>query len=167
MMVTAAWRGTRDRMISLWCGVIALIKNVHSPSWACDLLPVLGEGPAKMSLVKVPDKFSTTLQATVFHTRQLFVHCDYSCGDVSIWRNVNTLQDERVELTWGIERTTEDEKVSNVHGTALVKHCHVRTPVIVQKKQQPTAMRLSNRFKVPARIKRFAFQLHSLIWNRW
>lgn len=89
MMVTVAQRGTRDRMISLWCGVIAVINNLHSPSSA--LLPVLGEGPAKMSLVKVPDKFSTTLQVTLFHTRQLFGHCVYSCGDVSNWRNVNTL----------------------------------------------------------------------------
>lgn len=67
MMATVARRGKRNRMISLWDGTTAVIKKVHSPRWACDLLPVFGGGPAKMSLVRVPYNYSKTLQGTAFH----------------------------------------------------------------------------------------------------
>lgn len=114
-------------MISLWDGTTAVIKNVPSPRWACDLLPVFGEGPAKMSLVKVPCNYSKTLQGTAFRGTAVRPVC--------------------LQL-WCRQHPEGEKKGFNVHGTVLVKHCHVRTPV-------------------PVRMERFAFQLHSPIWNPW
>ena len=58
VVVSSAQRSTGYRMVCLPNCTIAVIKSVHSPSGACDLLSVFGESPAKMSLVKVPKDHS-------------------------------------------------------------------------------------------------------------
>ena len=133
MVVSSAQRSTGDRMVCLPNCAITVIKNVHTPSGACDLLSVFGENPAQMSLIEIPKAHSESVRVSTFHPRQLFRQCVLSCGDVSLRRNVNTDEEERVELTGGIEWATEYEESFNVNRTVLMQHCHVGTPAIVHK----------------------------------
>ena len=109
MVISFAQRSPGDRMVRLPNSAITVIKSVHFPSSACDLLSVFGESPAKVSLVEVPKHHSQTVREFALHPRQLFGQCVHCCGDVSIRGNVNTHENERIKLTGGIEWTTEYE----------------------------------------------------------
>lgn len=108
-VVSFAQGSTWYRMVCLPNSPVAVVKNIYSPSGACDLLSVFWVGPAKMSHVKVFSDHSKTVQVFALHPRQLFRQCVLCSGDVILRRVVNTREDEHVTLTGGIEWAAEYE----------------------------------------------------------
>ena len=70
-MISFAQRSTGDTVVCLADGAVTVVQSIPAPSGTCNLLSVLGESRAKMSLVEVPKNDSQTVRVAVLHLREL------------------------------------------------------------------------------------------------